>query len=59
MHSTALILLLKILLLNTKISPWLLIYRQPIAKFKNNVIEVENSAFTIADSDLKFNGEYY
>ena len=25
-------------------------------KFKNNVIEVENSAFTIADSDLKFNG---
>ena len=25
-------------------------------KFKNNIIEVENSAFTIADSDLKFNG---
>ena len=25
-------------------------------KFTNNVIEVENSAFTIADSDLKFNG---
>ena len=25
-------------------------------KFKNNIIEVKNSAFTIADSDLKFNG---
>jgi len=27
------------------------------SKFKNNIIEVENSAFTIADSDLKFNGD--
>jgi len=26
-------------------------------KFKNNIIEVENSAFTVADSDLKFNGD--
>lgn len=39
-----------------KNSPLAFNFQTVDCKFKNNIIEVENSAFTIADSDLKFNG---
>ena len=39
-----------------KNSPLAFDFQTADCKFKNNIIEVENSAFTIDDSDLKFNG---
>ena len=39
-----------------KNSPLTFNFQTADCKFINNIIEVENSAFTIADSDLKFNG---